>query len=58
MDTTDELLVEVREAAEALAHAEARRLAAVRAAFDAGCRRDDIAEAARKTRDWVYKTLR
>jgi hypothetical protein len=57
-DPHDPLLVEVRAASVALDEAEARRLAAVRAAFDAGRDRSAIAEAAGKTRDWVYKALR
>jgi hypothetical protein len=54
----DDLLAEVRAASTALAEAETRRAAAVRAAFDAGRDRAAIAAAAGKTRDWVYKTLR
>lgn len=54
----DELLLEVRAAAAALAQAEARRLAAVHAAFTAGRNRAHIAEAAGITRDGVYKMLR
>jgi hypothetical protein len=55
---SDDLLDEVRAAAEALALAEDRRLAAVRAAFDVGCNRNRIAEAACMTRDGVYKLLK
>lgn len=56
--TTVDLLAEVRAAADALAQAEARRLAACRAAFDAGVDRTEIATAARMTRDGLYKLLR
>lgn len=58
VDGTDALLVEVRAAADALALAEARRLAAMQAAFEGGRRRDAIASAARMTRDGVYKLVR
>lgn len=54
----DDLLCEVRAAADTLAQAESRRLAAVRSAFDAGHNRARIAEAAHMTRDGVYKLLR
>lgn len=53
-----DLLAEVRAATEALAQAEARWLAAVRAAFDARLDRTDIATAAGMTRDGLYKLLR
>lgn len=56
--TDDDLLAEVRAAAEALANAEARRLAAVQAAFEAGRNRTKIAEAAGMTRDGIYKLLK
>lgn len=55
--TTPDLLDEIRAAAAALAQAEARRLAALRTAFDAGVKRADIADAAGLTRDGVYKLL-
>lgn len=54
-----DLLAEVAAAADALAQAEARRLAACRAAFDAGIDRTEIAHAAGfDTRDGLYKMLR
>lgn len=53
-----DFLAKVREAAEAQAQAEARRLAACRAAFDAGLGRAEIAAAAGLTRDGLYKLLR
>jgi len=54
-----DLLAEVRAAADALEHAQARRLAAVRAAKQARAGTvEQIAEAARLTRDGVYKLLR
>lgn len=61
MPDDDVLLAEVRAAVaalgDALAVGEARRLAAVRAAFDAGMDRTHIADAAGMTRVGVYKLL-
>ena len=56
--TTPDLLAEVRTAADALAQAEARRLAAVRAAITADLNRSAIAAALGMTRDGLYKWLR
>lgn len=57
--TTPDLLAEVRAAADALAQAEARRLAACRAAYDAGLDRTEIAHAAGfSRRDGLYQLLR
>ncbi|MFC5996971.1 hypothetical protein ACFQE5_22425 [Pseudonocardia hispaniensis] len=56
--SADDLLAEVRAAAEHLAQAEARRRTAVAAAFTAGLPRTAIAEAAGMTRDGVYKLVK
>jgi DNA-binding phage protein len=56
--TAPDLLAEVRAAADALALAEARRLAAVRAAIAAHVDRSDIAASVGMTRDGLYKWLR
>ncbi len=56
--TNLDLLAEVRAAAAAKDEAEARWLAAIRSAFDAGVDRTDIAVEAGMTRDGLYKLLR
>lgn len=57
--TAADLLAEVRAAAAAAEQTEAQKLAAIRAAFDAGANREEIAQAAGFTsRDGLYKYLR
>ena len=55
---TADLLAEVRAATAAKDEAEARWLAAIRSAFDAGVDRTETATAAGMTRDGLYKLLR